>query len=315
MVAPRGYVDANFRPLAGCETRGSGDLGTRLVRRSARDLPWRAAERHPVGRAGQRDHAAADAGGPGRAGLRAWLARWPTPADLAARRPGDAVRMWGKLGYPRRALRLWECAVVLTERFGGEVPADVDALLTLPGVGHYTARAVAAFAYRPAPPGGRHQRAPGDRPRGPRSGPSRPSRRRPATTPRSRRCCRPKPAGGGAAQRGADGTRRAGLHGPAPALRVVPARRPLRLARGRRAGARRAGGDGRSASPAPTARCAACCSTCFAALTIRSTGPRWTSSGRIRCSASAHSTRSSSTAWSIRCPTVATPCRASRLRT
>jgi A/G-specific adenine glycosylase len=56
--------------------------------------------------------------------------------------------MWGKLGYPRRALRLQECAVVLTERFGGEVPADVDALVTLPGVGSYTARAVAAFAYR-----------------------------------------------------------------------------------------------------------------------------------------------------------------------
>jgi A/G-specific adenine glycosylase len=77
----------------------------------------------------------------------AWLRRWPTAAALAAESPGEAVRMWGKLGYPRRALRLHECACVLQARFGGAVPADVDALLSLPGVGAYTARAVAAFAF------------------------------------------------------------------------------------------------------------------------------------------------------------------------
>jgi A/G-specific adenine glycosylase len=77
----------------------------------------------------------------------AWLARWPTPAALADESPGEAVRAWGKLGYPRRALRLHECARVLVIRFGGEVPASVDALLRLPGVGAYTARAVAAFAF------------------------------------------------------------------------------------------------------------------------------------------------------------------------
>ncbi len=77
----------------------------------------------------------------------AWLPRWPTPAALAAEPPGEAVRMWGKLGYPRRALRLHECARELVDRFGGEVPADVDALLSLPGIGAYTARAVAAFAF------------------------------------------------------------------------------------------------------------------------------------------------------------------------
>jgi A/G-specific adenine glycosylase len=77
----------------------------------------------------------------------AWLARWPTPADLAADAPGEAVRMWGKLGYPRRALRLRECAVAMVARHGGEVPSEVDTLLELPGVGAYTARAVAAFAY------------------------------------------------------------------------------------------------------------------------------------------------------------------------
>jgi A/G-specific adenine glycosylase len=76
-----------------------------------------------------------------------WLARWPTPAALAAGTPGEAVRAWGKLGYPRRALRLHECARALVERHGGEVPSDVDALLGLPGVGAYTARAVAAFAF------------------------------------------------------------------------------------------------------------------------------------------------------------------------
>jgi A/G-specific adenine glycosylase len=77
----------------------------------------------------------------------AWLRRWPDPSALAADSPGEAVRMWGKLGYPRRALRLHECAGELVDRFGGEVPSDVDALLSLPGIGAYTARAVAAFAY------------------------------------------------------------------------------------------------------------------------------------------------------------------------
>jgi A/G-specific adenine glycosylase len=78
---------------------------------------------------------------------RAWLERWPTPAALAAEPAGEAVRMWDRLGYPRRALRLHECARVLTERHGGEVPSSVEELLELPGVGAYTARAVAAFAY------------------------------------------------------------------------------------------------------------------------------------------------------------------------
>jgi A/G-specific adenine glycosylase len=77
----------------------------------------------------------------------AWLARWPTPADCAAAPSGEAVRMWGKLGYPRRALRLHEAAGAIVDRHGGVVPAELDELLALPGVGAYTARAVAAFAY------------------------------------------------------------------------------------------------------------------------------------------------------------------------
>jgi A/G-specific adenine glycosylase len=77
----------------------------------------------------------------------AWMSRWPTPASLAAETPAEAIRAWGRLGYPRRALRLYEAAVAITERYDGEVPSSLDALLDLPGIGAYTARAVAAFAY------------------------------------------------------------------------------------------------------------------------------------------------------------------------
>jgi A/G-specific adenine glycosylase len=77
----------------------------------------------------------------------AWLARWPTPAALAADSPGEAVRQWGRLGYPRRALRLHAAARAVVDRHGGAVPHDLDALLALPGAGAYTARAVASFAY------------------------------------------------------------------------------------------------------------------------------------------------------------------------
>ncbi|MCW2841702.1 MAG: adenine glycosylase [Aeromicrobium sp.] len=78
----------------------------------------------------------------------AWMARWPTPADLAAEPTGEAVRAWGRLGYPRRALRLHAAAVAIVERHGGEVPASIDELRTLPGVGEYTAGAITSFAHR-----------------------------------------------------------------------------------------------------------------------------------------------------------------------
>jgi A/G-specific adenine glycosylase len=78
----------------------------------------------------------------------AWISRWPTPGALAADSPGEAVRMWGRLGYPRRALRLHEAAAVIDAEHGGMVPPDLDTLRSLPGVGEYTASAVAAFAYR-----------------------------------------------------------------------------------------------------------------------------------------------------------------------
>lgn len=76
-----------------------------------------------------------------------WLTRWPTPAALAADSPGEAVRAWDRLGYPRRALRLHEAATAIVRDHGGQVPADLEDLLALPGVGAYTAAAVAAFAY------------------------------------------------------------------------------------------------------------------------------------------------------------------------
>ncbi|MFW6772766.1 A/G-specific adenine glycosylase [Nocardioides sp. CPCC 205120] len=77
----------------------------------------------------------------------AWLEAWPTPADLAAASTGEAVRAWGRLGYPRRALRLHAAATAIVERHGGEVPASYDDLLALPGVGDYTAAAIASFAH------------------------------------------------------------------------------------------------------------------------------------------------------------------------
>jgi len=77
-----------------------------------------------------------------------WVRRWPTPSATAAATAADVLRAWGKLGYPRRAKRLHECATVIARDHGDVVPDDVEVLITLPGVGSYTARAVACFAYR-----------------------------------------------------------------------------------------------------------------------------------------------------------------------
>jgi A/G-specific adenine glycosylase len=123
-------------------------LATRWYAANARDLPWRQPgvsawavlvsevmlQQTPVNRV-----------------LLPWLdwtARWPTPGDLATAEPADAIRAWGRLGYPRRALRLHKCARLLVDRHGGAVPSSLGELLALPGIGGYTARAVAAFAYR-----------------------------------------------------------------------------------------------------------------------------------------------------------------------
>ena len=116
--------------------------------RNARDLPWRRPEaggwgvlvseimlqQTPVNRV--------------LPAYGAWLERWPTPAALAADEPAEAIRAWGRLGYPRRALRLHACATVIADQYGNVVPDDVSVLASLPGIGTYTAHAVATFAYR-----------------------------------------------------------------------------------------------------------------------------------------------------------------------
>lgn len=115
--------------------------------RTARDLPWRRAgvsawqilmseimlQQTPVSRVEPI--------------WREWVRRWPVPSAMAAASAGEVLRAWGKLGYPRRALRLHECAQVLATEHGDQVPDDVEVLLGLPGIGAYTARAVACFAY------------------------------------------------------------------------------------------------------------------------------------------------------------------------
>ena len=78
---------------------------------------------------------------------RRWVDRWPSPTSLAAAPAGEAVRAWGRLGYPRRALRLHQSAVLITQQHGGEVPDEASALLALPGVGSYTAAAILSFAF------------------------------------------------------------------------------------------------------------------------------------------------------------------------
>jgi len=114
---------------------------------AARDLPWRSADVTPwavlVSEVMLQQTPVARV----LPAYSAWLSRWPTPADLAADAPGEAVRMWGRLGYPRRALRLHAAAVQIRDRHRGAVPADPAELEALPGIGVYTARAVAAFAF------------------------------------------------------------------------------------------------------------------------------------------------------------------------
>ena len=126
---------------------GAGDAIVDWYATAARDLPWRRSgvdawavlvsevmlQQTPVARV--------------EPVWREWMSRWPDPASLAAVTPAEVIRAWGKLGYPRRALRLREAAVAITERHGGAVPDSVAELEALPGIGSYTARAVACFAH------------------------------------------------------------------------------------------------------------------------------------------------------------------------
>jgi A/G-specific adenine glycosylase len=114
---------------------------------NARDLPWRAPDRTAWGVLVSEIMLQQTPVARVEPVWRSWLARWPVPSAMAEATQGEVVRAWGKLGYPRRALRLHAAAQVVAAEHGDVVPSDVDTLLALPGIGAYTARAVAAFAY------------------------------------------------------------------------------------------------------------------------------------------------------------------------
>jgi A/G-specific adenine glycosylase len=114
---------------------------------NARDLPWRRPETTPWGVLVSEFMLQQTPVARVLPVYDAWLARWPRPADLAAEPPGEAIRAWGRLGYPRRAIRLHAAATTIRDGHDGEVPDSFDALRALPGVGDYTASAVLAFAY------------------------------------------------------------------------------------------------------------------------------------------------------------------------
>jgi A/G-specific adenine glycosylase len=115
--------------------------------RHARDLPWRGADRTPWGVLVSEVMLQQTPVARVEPVWRQWLDRWPTPAALAAEQPGTAIRAWGRLGYPGRALRLHAAAQAIVERHGSEVPSSVQELRKLPGIGEYTAAAVASFAF------------------------------------------------------------------------------------------------------------------------------------------------------------------------
>ena len=76
-----------------------------------------------------------------------FVSAFPDVRALARATRADVLRAWGDLGYPRRAIRLHAAASAIVERFGGRVPDDPAELRTLPGVGPYTASAIAAIGY------------------------------------------------------------------------------------------------------------------------------------------------------------------------
>lgn len=116
-------------------------------RENARDLPWRRPETTPWGVMVSEFMLQQTPVARVEPVWRVWMSEWPTPSALAAASRAEVVRAWGKLGYPRRAMRLHAAAEVIASEHGDVVPSDVDVLESLPGVGSYTARAVAAFGY------------------------------------------------------------------------------------------------------------------------------------------------------------------------
>jgi A/G-specific adenine glycosylase len=123
------------------------DLVADWYRANARDLPWRRSGTTPWGVLVSEFMLQQTPVARVEPIWREWMERWPRPSDLAAAPRADVLRAWGRLGYPRRALRLHEAAQVVAEQHGDVVPESLEALESLPGVGSYTARAVAAFGH------------------------------------------------------------------------------------------------------------------------------------------------------------------------
>ena len=84
--------------------------------------------------------------------LARFAARFPTPASMAAAPEAEVLAMWSGLGYYRRARNLKRCADEITRHHGGRVPSSFDALLELPGLGRYTAGALASIVFGYAEP-------------------------------------------------------------------------------------------------------------------------------------------------------------------
>lgn len=140
-----GGVDA----MASCDARGAPPPWAVIewYRGHARDLPWRAPGTTPYGVLVSEVMSQQTPVARVVPAWRQWMGRWPDPAALAGAEAGEVLRVWGRLGYPRRALRLMECARAVVERHGGRLPCDLEALRALPGIGEYTAGAVLAFAF------------------------------------------------------------------------------------------------------------------------------------------------------------------------
>ena len=148
--------DADFDDFADPATAVTSDasdadeIATTLAQwwqTNARDLPWRFGRTTPWGVLVSEVMSQQTQMGRVVPDWTAWMDRWPDAAALADAPKSDVITAWGRLGYPRRALRLQECAHVIAYDYADELPHMYDELLALPGIGDYTASAVLSFAF------------------------------------------------------------------------------------------------------------------------------------------------------------------------